>query len=563
MEENDLAAQIANAPPGAKIKVRPGTYPSLVITRPVRLVGDPNMQVFVKGEGREALSVKATGVSVQNIQFLCHGIGALPAVSVAAGAELEMEACTIQSNTAIGLLATGKASVKALGTTFAVPSGAGLRLTEQAKANLTQCTVSDTKIGLNAWSGASAELHSCAFERDGGTDGGGSVLALTGEGTVATADDCHFNSNTAGLLVTQQASLTITKTWFENNAAGIEGGVLGLISVRNGAHATLTTNTFESNRQGVVVTDGGSVEMLQCKLDRNGLDNRQVVPASLPLLVTGEKSSAIVRKSNFTDSVQYAIGVMAGGQLTLDEVDISGSRIAAVILGERNTAPVRAEIKRSHLNGNGTGLGLLAGSSAAIEDSEFRDNNDGIIAFDAGTRLKATRIAIVSNRDRGLYVYSGAAASLLDGDLKNNARGAMSGTRGRSSERATITLENCRLSGNKVFGAGAATQSELILTNCVFDGTDKTNIYKERGANVQINQPPTPAPSLTPPGDDNFSPAPEESPAPSVSPSPETSPSPSPKRAKSTSRPRRKPTPRPLTPEDVGRALRRLLPGGP
>ena len=564
LEENDLASEIANAAPGAKIKVRPGTYPSLVITRPVQLVGDANSQVFIKGEGKEALVVKSTGVSVQNIQFIGHGIGALPAVSVTAGAELQLEACSVQSNTAIGLLATGKASIKILGTTFAVPNGAGLRVVEQTKASLTQCSVSDTKIGLNVMSGSSAELHSCALERDGGNNGGGSALAVTGEGSAVTADYCHFNSNTAGLLVTQQASLTITKSWFENNAAGVEGGVVGLISLRTGARATLASNSFESNRQGVAVTDGGSVEILQCKFAGNGLQARQVVPASLPLLVSGEKSRATVRQSNFTDSVHYAIGVMAGGQLTLEDADISGSRVAAVILGERDTAPVRAVIRRSHLNNNGTGLGLLAGSSAELEDCEFRENNDGIIAFDPGTQLKASRIALVSNRERGLYVYSGAAAHLLDSDLKNNARGAISGTRGRASERASITLENCRLGGNKVFGAGAAAQSELILTNCLFDGTDKTNIYKERGANVQTNEPPAPAPSPTPPGTPENSPAPEQSAAPSVSPSPSMSPSPAPERDKGTPKPRRKPTPRPHppTPEDLRRALRRLLPGG-
>ncbi len=539
------------------------------MTRPVHLVGDPNMQVFIKGEGQSAPAVQSTGVSLQNIQVLCHGIGNLPAVAVAAGAELELNACTIQSATEIGLFATGKASVKAVGTTFAAPYGAGLRLSEQARASLTQCTISDSHIGLNALRGATVDLHSCAFDCDGGNNGHGTVLGLNGNGTAVTADDCRFNSNSAGLVVTLQASLTMTKSRFKGNAAGAEGGIAGLVSVRDGARATFTGVSFESNRQGVAVTDGGSVEMMQCNFAGNGLwQERKVIPTSLPVLVSGQNSRAIIRKTAFTNSAQQAIGVMAGGQLTLEVVDISGARNAAVILGERNAAPVRAEIRRSHLNGNGTGLGLLVGSSAEIEDTEFRENNDGIIAFDAGTELKAARIAITANRDRGLYVYSHATASLQDSDLKNNGRGVISGWHGRPAERASITLENCRFGGNKVYGAGASMQSELILTNCLFDGTDKTNTVKERGANLQTNEPSTPEPSPTPPAGAETSPTPGESVGPTASPSdsPEgsASPSPSPEREKGTPRPHRKPTPRPHppTPEDIRRALRKLLPGG-
>ena len=482
-----------------------------------------------------------------------------------AGATLEMEACTIQSSTTIGLFATGKASLKAVGTTFAVPEGAGLRLTEGAKATLTQSSISDTKIGLNAWSGATAELHSCAFERDGGNNGGGTIFALNGEGTVLTADACHFDHNAAGLLVANRASATITESQFRENAAGVEGGIPGLVSVRDGGQIRLTNDGFESNRQGVAVNEGGQAEITQCNFAGNGLEQRQVVPTSLPLLVSGNEARATVRKTTFTDSAQYAIGVMAGGDLTLEEVDISGARIAGVILGEHETAPVHALIRGSHLNQNGTGLGLLAGSRAELEDCEVRENNDGIIAFDPGSQLQAIRTSIVGNRERGLYVYSKADARLLDCDLKNNARGAISGTMGRASEAASITLENCRVGGNRVFGAGAAGKSVLTLANCVFDGTDRMRIYRERGARIrESNADSEPSPSAPPAADEEAEASSEGDAEPSTSPAPEASATPTPAREKSTPRPRRRPTPRPHppTPEDIRRTLRKLLPGG-
>jgi hypothetical protein len=531
-------------------------------------VGDPKNvgQIFIKADGKECLSVQASGVFVQNVQFLCGGIGRLAAISVNNGGGLEMDGCTVQSGTDIGLLATGNASVKLNATTFATPSGTAVRLMEHARATLTQCYFPDVPTGVNALSGSTAELHSCAFERNGGYNGFGAILALNGQETSLTADDCRFTANKAGIVVSENASLAITNSSFKENTVGASGGIVGLISVRRSARATLSSDSFEANQQGVAIMEGGSLEMQKCQLSGNGApQSRQIIYSSLPISVVGSGSSASLRQTTIANSMQNAISVAQGATLTLEQTEIFGSRNAALVVGEENGSPAHAEIKRSHLNRNGVGLGVIAGSSATIEDSECRENQDGIIAFDQASRLTITKSALSGNRDHGLYVYGNAEASVFECDIQSNARGVLSGMRGKSTQRARVTLENCGFGGNKVFAAGAAAQSNLSLTNCVFDGTDKTNIYKERGANVQINQPSTPAPSTTPQGDANASVAPGESPALSVSPSPESSPSSSPEHEKSTPRPRRKPTarPHPRTQEDIGRALRRLLPGSP
>ena len=54
-------------------------YRKRVLTRPIQLVGEGNKQVLITGciAGKESLVVKTTGASVQNIQILCEGIGAL------------------------------------------------------------------------------------------------------------------------------------------------------------------------------------------------------------------------------------------------------------------------------------------------------------------------------------------------------------------------------------------------------------------------------------------------------------------------------------------------------
>ena len=566
-EETDLAALVARAAPGATIKVPPGIYPGgLILKRPIHLVVDPKAagQVVIQSAGTACLSVQSKGVSIQSVQFICNGIGQLPAIAVVEGAELQLDACQVQTPTAFGVSLNGKATLKALGSSFAAAEGTAVRLDRGAEATLNQCVLADSRYALYAAGGAHADLHSCAFQRNGGSNKLGVLFAVNGEGTSVAADDCQFENNAAGAVIGEKASLTVTNSRFKNNEASTsEGkGVDGLISVRLGAHATLKGDTFEANRQGVYIADGSSLEMDKCQFAGNGVQSRQLIPGAFPLSVGGQNSSAVIRHTTLADSLQYAMEVRGGAKLTLEDVEITGSRDVGLIVGDRNSPPATAEIKHCRFNRNLTGLGIFGGSSATMEDSEYQENQQAILIFDRGSRLSMTTTKFVGNNDYGLHAYASAQVTATECDFRNNARGVLSGSKGRSSERASVALENCRFGGNRVFGAGAAMQSELILTNCVFDGTDKTNTYKERGANLQTNDAPVQIPSPTPPVDADTSPTPEESVEPS--PSPESSVEPSPDRKKSTPRPRRRPTPRPRppTPEDIRRALRRLLPGG-
>ena len=171
-----------------------------------------------------------------------------------------------------------------------------------------------------------------------------------------------------------------------------------------------------------------------------------------------------------------------------------------------------------------------------MEDSECRENEDGVVMLDRGSRMNLKRTGILGNKDHGLHVYAEADLSIADSDIQNNARGAQSGTPRKSTERATVKLENCRIGGNSVFGVGVYTKSDLILNACTFDTTNKTNILKERGANLQTDAPVA-----------------ETSPAPDESATPEKS---------EGGQAHRKRTPAPTRPrnEDIYRLLRRFRP---
>ena len=488
----DLNELITNAPAGGTVTVPAGLYPGgLIATRAVRIVADPRAggQVFIQSEGKECLSVRAKGVSVQGVQFMCNGIGALPAISVADGAELQMDGCKVQSMSTLGVQVSGNTSIKALGSTFAAAKGSAVRLDKRAQGSFTQSAFSNSVIGLALMDGAKADLHSCAFEQIGMSESSGAIIAVNGDATELTGDDCHFSNNSVGIQVSDKASITLTKSEFKDNNGASSRGVLssGVLVLRDSSHGT-------------------------------------------------------IRGSSLTNSSPYALNVMAGSNLVVEDSDIVSSRTVGLVVGDRSGPGAHADVKRSHFSRNATGIGVYAGGSAVIEDSDCRGNNEGVVVVDPGSQVKLVKTDLISNRDHGLYAYSNADVTALDSNIQNNARGAQSGTQRKSIQRASVRLENCRFGGNQVFAAGAFVQSQLAVANCVFDGTDKTNIYHERGAMVQTDAAP-----VSP--DASASASPENSPE-SATASNENTPG----KAKRKAERRRRD-------DDLSRVIRRWIPG--
>ncbi|MDQ6913114.1 MAG: right-handed parallel beta-helix repeat-containing protein [Verrucomicrobiota bacterium] len=550
-QQFDLPAAIASAAPGATIKVPPGFYQGgLMLTKPVHLVSSGG-QSWIQSDGRECLNVKSPGVSVQGLQFTCNGIGELAAISVVEGAELELDGCRIQSSTGVGVSLVGAATLKATGVNLTVSNGIALRM-QGGKANLTQSTFADSKYALNAANGATLELQSCAFERmDMNGDGG--ILVLSGQGTTLRATDCQFTGNSGAIWATDGATFSAASSTFKENGTNMNPAAMnGLIALRKNGRAIIDRASFEGNRQGISVGDGSMLELVQSSLLENGLQQtRQIVIPSFPLSIYGQNSSASVRNTIFGDSKQYAVVVVQGATLTLNEVEIYGSRNGAVIVGDRSGQAVHAEIRRARLHNNENALGIFAGSSVVLEDSEARENNEGITVSDNGSHLEMRKGGCFGNRDHGLLVVAEASATATASEFRNNARGAQSGLPKKNMGRGSLTLDGCTLGGNKVFGAGAHSQSELTLLHCNFDGTDKVPVYKERNAIVQNEAPESPSPSPNPSSapSEETSPTPNESPSASATATPSSTPK---ARARATARPRRRE-------DDASRILRHIF----
>jgi hypothetical protein len=248
---------------------------------------------------------------------------------------------------------------------------------------------------------------------------------------------------------------------------------------------------------------------------------------------------------------------MAGAKIEFKTVEISGTPSAGLVVGDRGTAGATAEIKNCRFHNNATGLGVFAGSSATVNDTQLWDNQDGIIVVDEDSQVRGEKLDFQRDRDVGLFVHSRGSASMKDSQFKDNAHDAVAGLNGKEAERGTLALEDCQFSGSRIFSIGACRGSEVSLTNCHFEKTRK-ELYREEGAKVERNAA-TPNASPTPAAsEEETSATPDEENSPNESPSPTSSATPEPSH-----HPHHRATPRPHLPtaEEIRNALRGLLPG--
>ncbi|HEY5035896.1 MAG TPA: right-handed parallel beta-helix repeat-containing protein [Chthoniobacterales bacterium] len=549
---NNLAAQIAQAAPGATINLPAGVYPGgLVIARALHLVG-VNDQVFIQGQGQECLAVQVPGVTLQNIRFTRNGGGRAPAITVAEGADLQMQNCQVHADAAIAVGIAGNGAIKASACTFAARGSTAISLTKSAQGDFRQTHFDNSRIGLWLAEGARAELHSCAFAHNEGA-----IMVLNNAETTVQADDCQFLNNPGGIDLAG-ATLSLTNCTISRNGVEPRGtNTPSLMALYNKAHVTLSGSLFQENFEGIAVHEG-RLEVEKCQFTSNGPRQlREFILACEPISVAGSGSSARIRNSTFADSAQYAAVVMAGAKIELDTVEISGTPSASLVVGDRGTGAATAEIKNCRFHNNATGLGVFAGSSATVNDTQLWDNQDGIIVVDEHSQVRGEKLDFQRDRDVGLFVHGQGSATVQNSQFKDNARDAVAGLNGKEAQRGTLALEDCQFSGSRVFSIGACRGSEVSLTNCHFEKTRK-ELYREEGAKVERNEA-TPTVSPTPAtSDEETSATPDEENSPNESPSPTSSATPEPNH-----RPHHRATPRPHLPtaEEIRNALRGLLPG--
>lgn len=496
MAVGNLAELISNAGQKGIVKLKPGLYQGgIVITQPVQIVGDTTGggQVFIQSDTKDAIAIRSKGVVLQNLQVLFNGSGEVPAISVNENGELETDGVKVMSSSNYGIVVRGNASMKATACTFTATNGTAAQIDRQSRGSFTKCSFTDAQNGVAVGNGSTVEFSSCAFERNGVRTGRGGIMTVSGDKAGATIQDCRFASNPSGIAVGEGGTITISNSQFKDNGISSTQGNSspGLIQVRTAGTAKLDNTTFETNAQGVVAANGGVLELTKCRFDGTGLQTRgELVANSMAICGNGQGTTMTVRDCTINGSASYNVAVIWSAKLTMENSEISGARTVGLLVGDRNGLPASAEVKQCKFMRNTTGIGVCSGSSATVTDSESRENSEGVIALDRGTRLSLNKTMLIGNRDHGVCAYGGAAAEVTDSQIENNARGAQSGMQQKSSGTgSSLVLLNTRVAGNQVFGAGAYSKNQLTLNGVTFENNGKTNVYKESGAIVRTDGP--------------------------------------------------------------------------
>ena len=144
---------VKNAPPGARIIVRPGLYrESLLIDKPVEIVGDGAVeQIIVESEGSPCLLLRAPACAVHGLSLRCRGVengGGHFAVDISYGKPL-VEGCDIAGECGGGISIHGPATAPVI-RRCKVHDGAGYGVWVWDNAS---GTVEDCEIYNNAGAG--------------------------------------------------------------------------------------------------------------------------------------------------------------------------------------------------------------------------------------------------------------------------------------------------------------------------------------------------------------------------------------------------------------------------
>ncbi|MBI3962661.1 MAG: right-handed parallel beta-helix repeat-containing protein [Deinococcus sp.] len=244
--------------------------------------------------------------------------------------------------------------------------------------------------------------------------------------------------------------------------------------------------------EGVAVTAGGTVQIIDCLLDGN----------STGLLVSGPESRATITSSLFGQSSRAGVwvnngasatlsrsvisnntqaGVLAdGGQVTVSQSQLAGNDSAVTVLGTG-----QATLRANSLVGNQLGVVVAArGSSARLEGNSLANTAQHGVVVDqlasaelTGNELSGSGLAEEVD-GAALLVQGGAQVLASDNLLTDNELGV------EVRPESTATLTGNTITGSRFWGTLVTGSATLTANQLLNNGLDQSRT----GAGVAVQQ---------------------------------------------------------------------------
>ena len=453
-----IGEAIAAADPGDVIQVRAGYYAeSLVIDKPLPIVGDSSGDVTLQADGQSAITFRASNARVANLTIRQAATsGASYAVDIAGG-RLVLEGCDISSSGKACVMIRGGAGPRLSANRIHNSRMGGVYIVDNSRGELV-----DNEICFNALAG---------------------VTIKHGSDPRLLRNRIHDNQQTGVLVLDGGLGHLEDNDIAANTFAGV--------SVKNEANPVVSHNTIRDGlASGVYVHDLGRGTFEDNTIIGNGKSGVTIEAGGNPTL----------RRNTISGSRQRGLYIHDSGQGTLEDNVISDNQWsgAEIRTGSRPT------LRRNRIiDGKSVGVIVARSAGGLLEENHIANNaNDGVeIRSDADPTLRANQIGpgnargvychdgakgtlvaneIFGNRTEGVEVRTGSTPALSQNRIHNNARTGV-----LIARNGAPVLDDNEMSGNALSGVEIRSDATPTLRRNRIDNNGTVGVWvHEAGAST-------------------------------------------------------------------------------
>ncbi|WP_327074874.1 right-handed parallel beta-helix repeat-containing protein [Kitasatospora purpeofusca] len=492
-----VADAVRAAQPGDTVVVAPGRYEeALELARRIVLVAE-------QGPGTVVLAAPPGGapaLAVLGPDCVLRGLGLEgadpgdPAVTVAAGAGLVLDHCTVSGGrievrgpegAEPGDFREGEEGTSAVLLRDCRLTGArhaALRLSGGARVRIESTTVADID-GVGAVLAGTARLDVTGLRLESTT---GSGIRLRGRSRLRMADSRLTSPGRAGLLLEDTAHALVTTTRIETpGTAGLHLGgeshadLTDSRVLRPAASALVLQDAARLTADGCTVTAPGANGLLATGTARARLTDCRLEDCGFSAVHLADRAEAAFTDCRVRRGAEHGFHVAGSAGLGLTDSTVTGIALTGVVV----TDEARATVTGCRIDTAHTGIAVASPAGSRIAHSTVVGAARAGLEVSSGGRAVLTGNRVTGAGAAGLLFDAGSEATVEGGSVEG---GSGSGVVVWTGARPVIS--GLRIDGTGRNGVYFAEGAGGLLTSCDLVGTRLPALHLAAGAAPRLRR---------------------------------------------------------------------------
>jgi F-box protein 11 len=386
-----LGEAIANAQPGTRIIVHPGTYKEgLLIDKSVEIIGDgPVEKIIIENTGTHCIQMRTDYALVRGLTLKARtSLKESPffAVDIPQG-RLVLEKCAISSETRASVVIHGKTTNPILWQcTIHQSTGTGISFHSQARGVIEDCDIAENGIaGIGISQGSNPIIRKCTIRQNK------QVGIYVGEKSTGTIEDCDIYSNErVGIEIKQESNPFIR--WCKVHAQ-VKG--YGIYVYDKGEGVIEECDIYDNTEAGIGIARGGNPFVRRCCIHdekQRGIvtidqgfgiiESCDVFNAVRMGIGIGKYANPIIRRCTIHHCKQNGMVIWDNGSGMIEECSISDNAMAGIEIGYQGNPVIRRCIITKNKN-----VAIIArkDSTGSVEECDLTDNKRGAWSTEDGS----------------------------------------------------------------------------------------------------------------------------------------------------------------------------------